>query len=72
MGLTMDWIRAIRKLQKLNKEMKKNPKLKEHFDKWLEEKFKTNDEKKVLAKMQKDPILILEIIQHYEEIKEKY
>lgn len=72
MGVFWDYTKEVKKLRRINKLMKKNKALKDHFDKWLEEHFETDSENEVLKILQKEPYRICEITNHYEEIKGEY
>jgi hypothetical protein len=72
MGVTIEYLKLIRRLQKLQKHMKKNNELKKYFDNWLEKKFKTNDTKTVMKILQTDQSALFEMVNEYDDIKNKY
>ena len=65
-------IKDILKLRKMNKEIKKRPLLKKHMDLWLEEHFNTQSESELLNIINSDPDRVLEIIDYYQSIKNKF
>lgn len=51
----MSWFKVVRGLQKMSKHMKKKSELREHMDKYLEEKYGIKDEKEFLSFLQTNP-----------------
>jgi len=72
MGYTMDIIKMAREMRKINKHLKKNKKLKEHFDAWLEETYKTESEAELMKMIREDNSIVIEIIAHYEKVIDDY
>lgn len=68
----MSWFKVVRGLQKMSKHMKKKSELREHMDKYLEEKYGIKDEKEFLSFLQTNPDEIKNIVIYYDSIKSKY
>jgi hypothetical protein len=64
------FLKATIQLQKLNKKMKKDERLREHFNNWLSNRFGTSDNDIVLSKIHEKPVIVFEILKEYNRYKE--
>ena len=68
----ISWFKALRELRKLVKKFEKNPKLREHFDMWLEREYDTSNEEEFLQMIRGNPSIIKEVVSHYESVKGEF
>jgi len=70
--MTTSLFKAITKLKKMNKHLKRNEKLNSYFETWLKDNYGCNNENEVINAMKNNPQLIVEMVDHYDNIKEEY